>query len=191
MEPPSSRCRILGAPGRAIDQADFACALIDQAHQHGARAAARADHDNGAGIGPPCGLRLAHAFDIAERIVVLPDERSIVRDNDAVHGADTLRQRIDLVDDVERGLLVRNGQVAAGETQRRKRPQRSAQARRLDRERQIGAGEAVLRQPVIVQPGRARMHHGIAHHTGQQETIRMRHATPGSCDCRPRADGDP
>ncbi len=188
---PSSRSRILAARGRAIDQADFAGAVVDQAHQHGARAAARADHDNGAGIGAPCGLCLAHAFDIAERIVVLPDERSIVRDNDAVHGADTLRQRINLVDDVERGLLVRNGQVAAGETQRRKRPQRSAQARRLDRKRQIGAGEAVLRQPVIVQPGRARMHHGIAHHAGQQETIRICHTTLSSCDCRSREGRDP
>ena len=53
------------------------------------------------------GLRLAHAFDVAEGIVVLAVERAVGGDHDAVHRADATRERIDPVDDVERGLLVR------------------------------------------------------------------------------------
>src|SRR6266536_386264 len=112
---------------------------------------ASADHDDGAGIGAPPGLRFAHAFDIAEGIVVVPSERSIGCDDDAVHRADATCQRIDPVDDRERGLLVRDGQVAAGETERRQCPQGGTRMFGLDGERHIGAREAILAEPIIVQ----------------------------------------
>jgi hypothetical protein len=84
-------------------------------------------------------------------------------------------ERIDPVDHTERSLLVRNGQVAAGEAERRERPQRGALAVCLDGKRQVAADQPVLRQPLIVQLRRAGMHHREAHQAGQQEAVRMRH----------------
>src|SRR5262249_18368076 len=86
-------------------------------------------------------------------------------------------QRMDPVDDRERSLLVRDGQVAAGETERWQRPQGGAQMFGLDGQRHVGACEAVLGKPIIVQFRRARMHHRIAHHAGEQEAIRMGHGS--------------
>jgi hypothetical protein len=107
--------------------------------------------------------------------VVVARERSVGGDHDAVHRADAPRQRVELVDQVERGFLMWNRQVAAGKAERRQRAQRRAQAVGLDRQRQVAAGELVLREPVIVQGRRARMHHRPAHQARKQETIPVRH----------------
>src|SRR5262249_57107461 len=80
--PESTRQR-LAPRQRAIDQTNLAGALIDQADQHRPRAAAGADDHDGAGIGAPGGLRLTHALDIAEGVVILSHERSIGCDDDA------------------------------------------------------------------------------------------------------------
>ena len=144
--PPNSRASACARASVRLTSRISRAPCVDQADQHRARAAAGADHHDRAGIGAPAGLRLAHALDVAEGVVVLAVERSVGRDHDAVHRADAARERIDPVDDAERGLLVRNGQVAAGEAERRQRAQRGAQAVGLDRQRQVGAGQAVLRR---------------------------------------------
>ena len=54
---------------------------------------------------------------------------------------------------------------------------RSAASRllRLDGERHVGAGEPVLREQVVVEDRRARVHHRPAHDAGEQETIGAGH----------------
>jgi hypothetical protein len=140
--PPNSRSRAWARVGGTIDQPDLAGALVDQSHKHRAGTAACADHHDRAGIGAPARLRLANAFDVAEGVVVLAFERSVGSDDDAIHRADAVGERIDPVDHTERSLLVRNGQVAAREAERRERPQRRAQAVGLDGKRQVAADQA-------------------------------------------------
>jgi hypothetical protein len=79
------------------------------------------------------------------------EERSVRPNHDAVRGTYAPRRVIDLVHEGERRLLVRDGKVAAGETERRQRPQGRTETLRLDGERHIGAGKPMLREPVSVQ----------------------------------------
>ena len=160
---------------RSIDETDVARPLLEQAEEHRARPAPGADHHNRTGIRPPARLRFPHALDIAEGIVIGAGQRTIRANDDAVHRPDASRQQIDLVNEVKRRLLVRNGQVAAGKSECCKRMQGRAQPFGRDSERQIAAGQAVAREPIIVQLRRARMHHRKPHDAGEQEAIGARH----------------
>ena len=88
-------------------------------------------------------------------------------DDDRVDRADAAGQRIDPVDDRHRLLLVRDRQVAAAEAERRQRPQRRFQLSRLDRQRHVGAVDAMFVEPEIVQRRRARMRDRPAHDPGE------------------------
>src|SRR6202011_5531086 len=96
--------------------------------------AARADDDNWTRVGTPARLLLRQAFNEPEAVVIAARQRSIRAHGDATDGADTARGRLHLIDDGERRLLVRDGQIGADEGERRQRAQRRAEAFRLDRE---------------------------------------------------------
>ena len=64
---------------------------------------------------------------------------------------------VDVVDEAERALLVRQRDVAAAEAERRQRADALLQLARVGRERNVGAVDPGLLQPVAVQPRRARM----------------------------------
>ena len=63
--------------GRARNTEVSATLIGISLNEEDERAAAGADHDDGAGIGAPRGLRLAHALDLAEGDLVPPFDRSI------------------------------------------------------------------------------------------------------------------
>ena len=111
-------------------------------------------------------------FPGANGIANATEEQKTQLDHDAVHRTDAARERIDFVDEPERSFFMRDGQVAAGKAKRRERPQRCAQISGGNGQRHVGAGKPVLGEPIIVQLGRARMHHRVAHHAGEQEAIR-------------------
>ena len=136
---------------RAIEQPDLARALVGQARHHGARGAARPEHDDGPGIGAPVGLRVAQALQEAEAVVVVAGERTVRFDDDRVDRADAPRERIDAVDELHRRHLVRDGQVAPGEAQRGKPAQGVGEPFRRDRQQHVRAGEPVVIDPVAVQ----------------------------------------
>jgi len=84
-------------------------------------------------------------------IVVRAPERAIRPHDDAADGANATRRVIDFINDRERPLFVRNRQVAAGKSERRKRAKRGLQTFGRNGERDIGAGELVLLEKVIVE----------------------------------------
>ena len=127
MGAPNSCARACARPGEgAIDQADVPRPLIHETHQYGPGAAAGADDDDRAGIGPPRRKGFQNALNIAETVMVVAVERAVGRNHHTIDGADPPRRRIDPVHDFEGRFLVGNRQVAAGEAQRRQGAQRRA-----------------------------------------------------------------
>jgi hypothetical protein len=84
-------------------------------------------------------------------VVVRTPERFVRPHDHAADRADPPRRIIDIVNDRKRTLFVGNGEVAAGEPQRRKRAQRWLQPFRRNRKRKVCAGEPVLLEKVIVE----------------------------------------
>ena len=110
------------------------------------------------------GLRVAQALHVAEAVVVVAGERAVRFDDDRVDRADAPRERIDPVDELHRGHLVRDRHVAPGEAERGEPAQRVGESLRRDRQQHVRAGESVMIDPVAVQLRRSRMRHRPAHH---------------------------
>ena len=109
------RCEGVGVVTAAIDQADGRRAVIEQRGHHGAGRAAGAEHDGGTSAGAPSGLRRTQILAKAEYIGVAALERAVGADDHRVDRTDARRNRVDLIDDGKRRLLVRHGEIAAGE----------------------------------------------------------------------------
>ena len=84
-------------------------------------------------------------------VVVRTPERCIRPHDHAADRPDPPCRIIDLVNDRKRTYFVGNGEVAAGEPERRKRAQRWLQSFRGNREGKVCAGEPVLFEKVIVE----------------------------------------
>jgi len=87
----------------------------------------------------------------AVHVVVRAPQRSIWPDHDTTDRPDATPELIDLVDDGQRPLFVRNGQIAAGKSERRQRAQCGVQALGPDGERNVGARELILAEEVVVE----------------------------------------
>ena len=74
--------------------------------------------------GRQCGLRVAQALDEAVAVVVEAGERAVLLDDDGVDRADPAREVVDAIDQRHDRLLVRRGDVAAAQAQRRQAPHR-------------------------------------------------------------------
>ena len=166
-------------PG-AVDQPDFGHALVQQRVTHRPAAAAGSDDRDRSGIGPPVGAELLQVAEKPQPVVIGPEQRTVVAHHDAADSADLLRDLVDLVNDFHRILLVRDGQIAAGETQWMHGAQRRPDLAGFDRQRHIGAGKALLFHPVVVHHGRTRMHHRPTHDSGHMETVGIGHEAASS-----------
>ena len=165
------KCALVGA----VDQTDLGGAFMHQRVNHGPRGSARANHRDRARIGAPAGKGLAQIVENPVPVVVGAGQRSVWLHRDAGDGADAPCPRIRMIDDLKRALLVGDGEIAARKAKRGQGAQGALQPLGLDGEGHIGAGKAGACKPVIVQLGRARVHHGPAHDAGQHETIRVTH----------------
>ena len=185
-----------------IADADLARARVDQARDDRARGPSGAQDHHRAGIRPPVGLRITQALHVAVAVVVVAGQRAVGLDHDRVDRADAPRDRIDAVDQFHRGDLVRNRDVAAGKAQRRQAFQRGRESLRLHRQQHVGAGQAVLLQPVAVQHRRSRMADRPTHDPCQAVLLPFRHrlcsfvrfrpvASAASCNASRRPRGRP
>jgi hypothetical protein len=164
-----------GAPRRAVDEADLAHAFLQQPVADGACAATGADHHHRPRLGTPARPLLAQVADEAVGVVVAAQQAAVGPHGDAADGADGARRIVQFVDDRHRRLLVRDRHVDTREAEGMQRAQRRGQGPGLDRQRHVTALQPVLREPVVVDHRRARMHHRPAHHAGQQELLGLCH----------------
>src|SRR5579863_9334880 len=102
----------------AIDDPDLFDARLRKGVANGERAAACADHDTGTSVGAPAGLLFFDALDETVTIVVGARERPVGSDNHTTDRAYALRDSVDFIDPLHRLLLVRECQIATGESER-------------------------------------------------------------------------
>ncbi len=102
-------------------------------------------------------LDLLQVGDEAEAVGIVAEDGAVVAHHQHVDGADALGDRGQFVDEAERALLVRQGDVAAAEAERRQRADALLQLARVRGERDVGAVDPELLQPVAMQPRRARV----------------------------------
>jgi hypothetical protein len=141
----------VGSLPRSVDEANLASAPLDEAVDDRPRSAPAADDDGRSGVRTPTRLLLKDVPRETVDVVVRAPERSIGPYDDAANRPNPPRRVVDLVNDRKRMFLVGDRQVAAGKAERRKRPKRWLQTFRRDRERNVGPGEAVLLEEVIVE----------------------------------------
>src|SRR4030095_11753525 len=98
-----------------------------------------AEQDGGARIAAPCGLELLQVGDEAEAVGIVAEDAAVVAHDERVDGADALRRRSQHVDEADGALLVRQGDVAAAEAERRQRADALLQPVRVWRERGVHA----------------------------------------------------
>ena len=120
-------------------EADLRRALRREARDHGARGAARAEHDDRAAIGTPRGVGVAQALDEAVAVVVEAGERSVLLDDDCVDRADPAREIVDAIEQRKDRLLVRRGDVAAAQAERRDAAHRRFELLRRHGEQHVAA----------------------------------------------------
>src|SRR6185295_13476144 len=149
---PSDRChrrtelvrQLLRSRERAVDDENLRRTAFRKAPGDRPRAAACADDDCRSRVRPPGRLLLQHVLHKPVGVVVGAPQRAVLSYDDAADGANTSGDGIDLVDDGEGALLVRDGQVAAGEGEGTESAQRAVQIVRLDGQRHIRARKAML-----------------------------------------------
>ena len=168
-------CERFRAGGRAIDDADFRRAALRERVGDRPGAAAGADHHRRPRIGAPRRMPLQDVLHEPERVVVRAEERPVRPDDDAADGPDPLRDGINGVHHREGVFLVRNRDVAAGESEWGQAAQGGVEILGTDRQRHVRAGQTVLRHQVVVDYGRARVHDGPSHHAGEHELFRTGH----------------
>ena len=148
--------RLLGA----VDQPQFGHAGLHQRGDDGARGAARAQDDDGPGVGPPAGRTVGQGLQEAEAVGVAAFERSAGQLHDRVHGADAGRLQHDAIEQRHDLDLVRQGEVAAARVGRAPQERHEFLERlapRFDRQAAVVAIDAMLLQPEAVQRRRPRM----------------------------------
>ena len=93
---------------------------------------------------------------------VLEPRTRVALDDERVHGAGPLRNRIELIAEGEDGRLVRDGDVAPGEAERGEPGGGFFQPRRLDGQRHVGPVEPPRREGGVLHPGRERVRERVA-----------------------------
>jgi hypothetical protein len=114
----------------------------------------------------------------AEAIGVGAEQAAIRTHDDGVDRGDAPGQRVELIDQRHRRLLVRHGDVAAAEAQRRHAAQRRRQPLGRHRQRHIRAVDAIARQPMAMQLRRAGMPDRPADYPGQAALCGQGHVAP-------------
>ena len=174
--PPEVRREPLRMLGGAVDQAHFRASPLDQAEDDGAATAAGADHRRRRRLRAPCRAR-------PPRCSAGSRTRRSWRPGN-LPPAPTVTQLIAPMARAASSTVSTRPIAASLCGMVRLHPEKPSGAKRrsaaaksfcLDGQRHIGAGEPVLRQPIVVQFGRARMHHRPAHHAGEVETFRLSH----------------
>ena len=102
----------------AIDEADLFRACLREGVANRVRAAACADHDTGPSVSAPAGLFLSDALDETVTIVIGARERPVGPDHHTTDCAYALCDSVDFIDPLHRLLLVRESQIATGESER-------------------------------------------------------------------------
>src|SRR5205823_840337 len=107
-------------------------------------------------------VHIAQALDETVAVVVEAGERSILLDDERVDRADLAREIVDAVEQREDRLLVRSGDVAAAQTKRRNAAHRGFELLGWHGKQEVSPGDAVVREPMIVNHRRARVRDGPA-----------------------------
>jgi hypothetical protein len=115
---------------------------------------------------------VAQVFDKAVAVGVVRLDAAVGAKYERVGGAEAPRQRVGRIGELERRLLVRHGQVDAGEAELGQGTQRGFEIFGAYRQRHVGAVDLVVRQPVAVQARGERMGDRPAHHPGQTRSPR-------------------
>ena len=112
-------CHVMGLGPTPVGQANFGCAAVHQADDHGACCTACTQNNGGTGVSPPIRLHIAQALDVTKTVGIASGEGAVGLYNDGVDCANALRQGVDMIDHGQGGHLVRNRQIAACKTQHR------------------------------------------------------------------------
>ena len=97
------------------------------------------------------------AFEKTEGIGVAAHQQPLRIDDDGVDGADPIGGRGRLVDQRQRPLFMRNGDIDAAKSELRQRGENTIEMLGTYRERYVGAVDPVMLEPQPVQPGRERV----------------------------------
>ena len=153
----------LGPIRRAVDEADFGRAGLEQPVADRPRRTARADDSGGTGCRRPGGRAVAQVFHETEGIRIVAGKAAVVSDHHRIDRADGPGRRAQACHQAEGGCLVGNRQIDPGEAAGGEAREVCGEVFGRNGEGIVGAVDTMAREPIAVQPGRQRMLHRPAH----------------------------
>jgi hypothetical protein len=165
----------VGAGAGAVGKADFGDTDLDQGGDNGPGGATGPKHHGGAGCGFPVGRVLAQVGDEARPVGVVGVDLAVLAEDQRVGCPDQCRPVGDHVGDLEDGLLVRDGDVAADEAEFREGAEEAGEVDGGDVDRNVVALYAVALQPVAVQRRAAAVGDGVAEDGGKRDAGMVGH----------------
>ena len=157
----------LGAGARAVGDADFRHADLDQRGDHGAGGTARPKDGGGARGGHPVRGVLAQIGDKARAISVISVDFAILAEDQRVGRPDQGGAVTDDIGDLENGLFVRKGHVQTDEADLGQMAQRGFKVCRGDIHRDVMALDTIATQPEPMQGRGSAVGDGVADDTGE------------------------